>query len=54
MDKTDRERMLELCAQIAVEQDQRKFLRLVEELNRILGAKDEALRKGKSGGEPFE
>jgi hypothetical protein len=41
MNKNVRDRMLKLCAQIAVEQDQSTFLRLVEELNRLLGAKDD-------------
>ena len=54
MNKPDRDRMLELCAQIAVEQNQQKFLKLVEELNGILGAKDDALRHRKTGGDPSE
>jgi hypothetical protein len=33
-------RIQELCAQIAVEQDQQTFLNLVEELNRVLGSND--------------
>lgn len=36
MTPEDRSRMDALCAQIAVEKDQRKFLKLVEELNDLL------------------
>jgi hypothetical protein len=42
MNKNDSERIHELCSQIAVEQNERKFLALVEELNRILAARDSA------------
>lgn len=44
MNKADSERIHELCSLIAVEKDRRKFLTLVEELNRILAAKDDSLR----------
>jgi hypothetical protein len=44
MKKADSDRIHELCSLIAVEQDRQRFLRLVEELNRILGAKDERLQ----------
>jgi hypothetical protein len=47
MKKADSDRIHELCSIIAVEQDQEKFLKLVEELIRILGAKDEQLRHNK-------
>lgn len=40
MNQADSERIHELCSKIAVEQDRQKFLKLVEELNRILSAKD--------------
>jgi hypothetical protein len=45
MNKADSDRIQELCALIAVEQDRHKFLTLVEELNLILASKDERLRK---------
>ena len=44
MDKTDSDRIHELCSLIAVEQDRQKFLQLCEELNRILGVKRERLQ----------
>jgi hypothetical protein len=44
MNKTDSDRIHELCSLIALEQDRRKFLELCEELNRILGAKRERLQ----------
>jgi hypothetical protein len=47
MKKADSDRIQELCSLIAVEQDRQKFLKLVEELNRILGAKDERLQQNK-------
>jgi hypothetical protein len=40
MNKADSDRIHELCSKIAVEQDRHKFLKLVEELNRILADKD--------------
>jgi len=36
----------ELCSRIAVEQDHKKFLVLVEELNRLLSADDHHFRVG--------
>lgn len=36
MKKDESDRIHELCSLIAVEQDRKKFLTLVEELNRIL------------------
>jgi hypothetical protein len=39
--EADRDRIRELCSLIATEQDQAKLLRLIEELSRLLGAKDE-------------
>lgn len=45
MKKADSDRIHELCSLIAVEQDRQKFLKLVEELNRILGAKNERLQQ---------
>jgi hypothetical protein len=44
MNKANNDRIHELCSRIAVEQNRQKFLKLVEELNRILGAKDEQLQ----------
>jgi hypothetical protein len=40
MDKAESERIQELCSRIAVEQDRNKFLRLCEELNRLLSSRD--------------
>jgi hypothetical protein len=40
MNKHESDRIQELCSKIAVEQDHQKFLKLVEELNRVLSAKD--------------
>jgi hypothetical protein len=47
MNKTESDRIHELCSLIAVEQNYSKFQTLVEELNRILSAKDERLQDGK-------
>jgi hypothetical protein len=44
MNEKDNRRIHELCSQIAVEQDHKKFLALVEELNRILSAQDQRLQ----------
>jgi hypothetical protein len=44
MNKADSDRIHELCSRIAVEQNRQTFLKLVEELNRILGAKNERLK----------
>jgi hypothetical protein len=40
MNEQDNRRIHELCSKIAMEQDHKKFLALVEELNRILSAQD--------------
>jgi hypothetical protein len=40
MKEADRDRIRELCSLIAVEQNQHKLLQLIEELSRLLGAKD--------------
>ncbi len=45
MNQADSDRIHELCSLIAVEQDREKFLALVEELNRLLAAKDRRLQK---------
>ena len=39
----DREHWMELCRQAAVEQDPRKMLRLVTEINRLLTEKQDRL-----------
>jgi hypothetical protein len=44
MNEKDNQRIHELCSKIAVEQDHKKFLSLVEELNRILSAQDRRLQ----------
>jgi hypothetical protein len=51
MNNADSDRIQELCSLIAVEQDQRKFLQLCVELNRILDAKRERLQNKKPGDE---
>jgi hypothetical protein len=38
----------ELCKQAAVEQDSKKFMELVQEINRLLQEKDQRLRKPES------
>ena len=40
MNKAESERIQDLCSRIAVEQDRNKFLRLCEELNRLLSSRD--------------
>jgi hypothetical protein len=47
MNKYESDRIQELCSKIAVEQDHQRFLRLVEELNRILSARDKDSEKDK-------
>jgi hypothetical protein len=44
MNKADSDRIQQLCALIAVEQNHQKFLSLVEELNGILSRKDARLQ----------
>jgi hypothetical protein len=41
----DKERWLELCQQAAVEQDSKKFMELIQEINRLLEEKEQRLRK---------
>jgi len=50
MNKDDSDRIHELCSLIAVEHDRQKFLKLVEELNRILSAQDQRLQTDQLGG----
>jgi hypothetical protein len=45
MNKAESDRVHELCSLIEKEQDQRKFLDLVKELNQILSKKEARLRK---------
>jgi hypothetical protein len=52
MNKADTDRIHQLCSLIAQEQDRAKFLTLVEELNRILEAKEERFKIGKSCEQP--
>ncbi len=49
MNKTESDRIQELCSLIAVEQDRRKFLELVRELNRILEVNDQRLKSSEVG-----
>jgi hypothetical protein len=44
----NRERWLELCQQIAMEQDPAKFQEMVIELNRLLAEKDNRLKTEKT------
>jgi hypothetical protein len=50
MKEADRDRIRELCSLIAVEEKQPKLLQLIEELSRLLGAKDEERLEGKQIG----
>ena len=45
MNKSDSDRIHELCSLLAVEQNREKFLRLVEELNRILSVHETRFQK---------
>lgn len=45
MNKTENDRIHELCSQIAVEQDRRKFLEFVAELNRIFEVNEQRLKE---------
>jgi hypothetical protein len=51
MASLENNRIHELCSLIAVEEDRERFLKLCEELNRILSAKDERLQKNVLEGE---
>jgi hypothetical protein len=48
MNQSETDRIQELCSKIAVEQDRAKFLKLVQELNRALSAKDGRLNENDS------
>jgi hypothetical protein len=49
MNKEESDRIHDLCSRIAVERDHKKFLVLVEELNRVLSARDRRLQDSGSG-----
>lgn len=51
MNKAQSDRVHELCSLIEKEQDERKFLNLIQELNEILSEKESRLRKGGDPGE---
>ena len=46
MKEADRDRVRELCSVIAVEQNHHKLLQLIEELSRLIGAKNEERFEG--------
>jgi len=48
MNQFDSDRIQVLCAKIAVERDRQNFLQLVQELNRVLSAKDGRLHENES------
>jgi hypothetical protein len=48
MTPDERNRMYELCALIEKEQDRRRFLQLIEELNYLLERKEHRLEQEKS------
>jgi hypothetical protein len=47
MNRAESERIQELCSRIALEQDRTKFLKLCEELNRLLSVSRERDPNGK-------
>lgn len=51
MKKAESDRVHELCSLIEKEQDQRKFLDLVKELNEILSAKEARLQESETSHE---
>jgi hypothetical protein len=44
----DKERWVELCEQAAVEQDSKKLIKLIQEIDRLLREKQERLDKARS------
>ncbi len=48
----DKERWLELCAKAAVEQDRKKFMELIVEINRLLEDKGTRLEKKQTADNP--
>ena len=51
MEGKNRERWLELCLQAANEQDEKKFMALIQEINHLLDKKEERLRDQKKEGQ---
>ena len=49
MTNEERQRMVELCRQIAVEEDSCEMIELVRELNDVLEAKEKRLRPQSTG-----
>jgi hypothetical protein len=49
MNRVVSERIHELCSLIEVEQNRERFLRLVEELNRLLAAEEKGLQERELG-----
>lgn len=45
MKPDERERMYQLCALIETEKDHHRFLKLIEELNELLGRKEQRLEE---------
>jgi len=43
-----KERWIELCEQAAVEQDSKKLIKLIQEIDRLLREKQERLEKARS------
>jgi hypothetical protein len=50
MQGENRERWLELCLQAATEQDEKKFMSLIKEINRLLEKKEQRLKDYKTEG----
>jgi hypothetical protein len=50
MQGENRERWLELCLQAANEQDEKKFMSLIKEINRLLEKKEQRLKDHKTEG----
>jgi len=44
----DKERWVELCEQAAIEQDSKKLMKLIQEIDRLLREKQERLDKARS------
>jgi hypothetical protein len=44
MTNEEKQRMLELCAQISIEQDHARMIDLIRELNELIGVKEKRLR----------
>ena len=48
MQGKDKERWVELCEQAAIEQDSKKLMKLIQEIDRLLREKQERLDKARS------